>query len=125
MPEEGPTPRHPAHLRLGRHPFRGKRPGYGVDQSQRPELAHADDDPGATYGCVARHDDALILAGVLGVLLARAARCEVTFESGHQNTEVDCGLATAVVLWSLQPLRIIEFAMQHQQIRFALGHGSS
>lgn len=50
--------------------------------------------PSAAYGCFPGHDDASVLAGVLGVLLGRAASCEVTFGPGHQNTEAHCGLAT-------------------------------
>ncbi|GAA1233943.1 hypothetical protein GCM10009646_22900 [Streptomyces aureus] len=93
-----------------------------ADKRQRAELAYADDDPGSAYGRVSRHDDASVLAGVLGVLLIRAASCEVAFESGQQTTEAGCGLATVVVLRPLQPLRIIKLAQQRQQNRFALDH---
>ena len=94
----------------------------GADQSQRAELAHTDDDPSTAYGRVPGHGNASVLAGVLGVLLGRAAGREVLFESGYQNTEVHRGLATVVVLRTLQPPRIIELAQQRQQIGFALGH---
>lgn len=54
-----------------------------------------------------RPDDASVLAGSLGVLLIRAASCEVALESAQPTTEAGCGLATVVVLRPLQPLRIV------------------
>lgn len=94
--------------------------GAGLGEGAEP--ADADHDPCPADCCLGRHADTPVLAGVLRVLLELALDPEVRFEPAHQPAEREADRGAVVVQRPLQPLGIVEFTQEGQQLRLAHRH---